>query len=564
MPSKARGYYRSLFWAILIVAAALRLWNLDWGLPFDAHSDEMTVFWMARNIAFSGFPHYYNYPSLLVYSTVFFGSIVWFFGHLFGQLPGWHAFWFSAAADPSIAIMIIRSISALAGVATVLLVMRISKRLWGYAESLVSGFFVAVSFIMVFYSHRAMTDSLMSAAVCATVLFALRAFETGRLWDFVLAGAFAGLAASAKYNAGIVFFVVLGAVVLRAKAEGDSGLHAIWHDRRFRWAIRSTVIAFIATTPGVVFEPVRFFSGLRREMFHMSAGHFGFEHSPTGFVYHPFVNLPIGIGWPLCIAALLGLIWLLGKDRRPQTWLFLMFPVLFFLMMGGSKVLFLRYVIPLVPFAAGLAAFFVGRLCKVIPSRGWAVAAMALLSISLAIPTAASSVRWDILAGRRSTEALAREEIQMKLQRGSTIASHVGIGGLYGTREQVEAAALAVENGERYSITGMFGRGLLDFAPDESFDYRWVFLGRDKPVDVARLRNDGVGYCLLSECIYGRWKLAPDIYGAEIASIDELLSSCDTVAAWKGIGEDMEWNLTGSSLLNAPRLGADLTLLRLR
>src|SRR5215813_7383833 len=57
--------------AILVIALALRVWALDFGLPYLYHPDEPNKIEIAQNILKTGDlnPHYFRKPTLLIYAN---------------------------------------------------------------------------------------------------------------------------------------------------------------------------------------------------------------------------------------------------------------------------------------------------------------------------------------------------------------------------------------------------------------------------------------------------------------------------------------------------------------
>ena len=74
---------------ILLLALALRVWGLNWGMPsathyFSYHPDETTVlsYAMTMNV-FQGhmLPHWYHYGSLQLYLVYFANTLAFLFGN---------------------------------------------------------------------------------------------------------------------------------------------------------------------------------------------------------------------------------------------------------------------------------------------------------------------------------------------------------------------------------------------------------------------------------------------------------------------------------------------------
>ncbi len=553
---KSNRLYYSLFALIIILAGILRFWNIGYHLPLDAHMDELTVLGALLKTAKTGLPQFYNYPSLYIYLSFFFTSIVWLFGKIFLGFPGWADFWNSTLIDSTIPITIMRCLSATFGIAIVGVVMLIIERLRDRIAALTAGFLTAFAFLLVYNVHQARTDTAMSAMVCLSALFAIEVFRSGDSRFYTLSGIFAGLAASMKYNGGLVLLAGVLAHILRMKGEGESW-KAIWKHKQARWMVRLAIIAFIATTPGTIFETVNFLKGFGKEMIHMGKGHFGYETVGNGFIFNLSTNWPIAVGLPILFTAIAGLIVLIASKRnRKAGAVFLTFPVIFFLMMGGGNVLFMRYLVPLVPFVTALSAVglrFISRLSRV---KAITIAVLIILSAVAVFPTAVGSIRWLHLAGKPPTMALVRDYIFENIPPDEVFASHGRIHGIYGTREYFSTV-------DDYSFRGDYRELLLEIAPEKRFRYGYLLLGRNDAPGVASLRKLGVDYYIFNRNHYGRYELAREKFPLQYQAIVEILYKGDVIYEVDGIDMDMEWDLDLGTLMISERLGPTMKIIKL-
>jgi len=548
--------YYPLLVGILFIAAALRFWNIDFFLPLDVHLDEMTVMGATVNIAIGGVPHFYNYPSLYMYLSVAVGAIVWLFGRIFADFPGWIDFWESAIIHPTTVVLIMRSLTASMGIAIVLLTAKITELFRGRIAALCAALLSAVTFILVKSSHRAMTDTPMAAMVCLAVLFAIRIYRDGSTKDYILAGIFSGLAASMKYNGGIVLLAPVLAHIMRMRND-DASMKNIWKHKPARWTVRTAIIAFALTTPGIFLESVTFIKGFGYEVLHMQRGHLGYENAGNSYIYHLTTNMPIAMGLPVLIASIVGLIFVLIKKPRVETAIFLAFPVLYFLTMGGSGVLFLRYLVPLAPFVLALAAIAVFSIANLTKIKSISVVIAIILCITIVVPTAYSSVRWNYLAGKPPTTALLREYIYANVPMNAHIAAYDFIRGLYGTKEQ----AL-----DREPVTGFyykFSRIIAEKAPGKRFEYAFTPLSIEQPYEIDDLHTMKIDYYILDQCFFGRMSAAQEIYKDRVRAIESIRDGGEVVFLTKGIGTNMEWDLRRRTLRDVEQLGPDLSLIRL-
>src|SRR5262249_45697949 len=152
-----------------------------------------------------------------------------------------------------------------------------------------------------------------------------------------------GLAAATKYNAGLILVALLAVVPSLSMAAIGAA---------------ASVVGFFIGTPYAFFARKTFVADFLAERAHLAAGH-GIAAS-VGWVHHALFSLPYGLGWPFVGAALIGAIWLCAVDRR-RALVVLAFPVLYYAVIGSGHVVFVRYMTPLTPFAALLAAYAIER-----------------------------------------------------------------------------------------------------------------------------------------------------------------------------------------------------------
>jgi hypothetical protein len=131
--------------------------------------------------------------------------------------------------------------------------------------------------------------------------------------------------------------------------------------------------------------------------------------------------LLVDFGWPLCVLALLGLARMLSSMSRPVA-VWLAFPVLYLLFLLRTTHLWGRYLLPLTPFVAVLAAY------GVMVIYGWARAvvrtSVARSGVTLLVGAAAAIPLWRVLAW----DALIARETDSRTVALSWFENHVPSG----------------------------------------------------------------------------------------------------------------------------------------
>lgn len=300
--------------AILLLAAALRLVGIRYGLPYPLlNPDEASIvpraFAMAHGLHLD--PGWYDYPSLLM-----------------AVLAPVQVF----AAEPSYGLA--RALEVVVGVGGVGAAWWLGKRAYGTGAALTGAAAVAVATTHVAYSRMAVTDVLLTLAITCALALALG----DRLgW----AGVAVGLAASAKYPGALAAVPVLVA-----------GWGA-W--RRLGRAAALAAAAFALTSPFVLVHAGAAWGDVSRVQRLARAGWLGFENDPvTPLAYLERLWGALG---PFLVVALACLAAALFRRARADLVL-LSFAGAYWLTLMPQQAHFDRYVLPLVPVLAVLAGSF--------------------------------------------------------------------------------------------------------------------------------------------------------------------------------------------------------------
>ena len=411
----------------MALALGLRLWGLDYGLPHPlARPDEERITDKALRMLSDHTlgPGEFLYPSLQKYLAAAALGVHYALTRLLGRTASIADFVeLVTVVDPRVYYRTCRLVSVATGVATVPLVFALAHRLSGRRRAgLLAALLLAVCYLHVRDSHYATVDVTMTFFTTLCVLLALQAARTGRTAAFVWAGLASGLAAAAKYNAGIVGVAVLVAAAVAARAAPRKRLAL-----GLRWALVAMgagAAGFLLGVPFAIREHQRIMAAVSEvsAALHQGSG-------PTGFELHLRHSLPGGLGWPLFLTSLAGVVHAVWR-RRPEDWVWLSFLGAFFLLIGPVRWVVPRYVLPLLPMLVVAAASIVAAL---VPRSGLAFAAVAA---ALALPTAWRAIQYDRLAHRPDTRVLAADWVAANLPARARIAVCEGYGApaLHGLR----------------------------------------------------------------------------------------------------------------------------------
>ena len=346
---------------IVVIAFGVRLWGVNFGLPYLEHVDEWNVAERGLHIVQTGNfdPYDYRHPGLaeddrqaFTYPTfyTYLQTGVYVLRFLQGVSAGQYS-GTSVLASPLVDADFYlwgRALTALVGAGTVLLIYLLGKRLYGRAVGLVAALFLTFFYLHALNSHWITTDVPSGFMAVLPYLFLLPILA-GRdeRRPYLLTGLLAGLAIATKYNNGLILLPLL-------LAHGLGRPVRRWASWNLPLALVATFVGFLIGAPFVFFHLPAFLNDLATLINHyQNVGHAGYEATDNWFEYLRFM-------WDenaaIVALGLVGIVILAARHRR-QDLVLLSFPLLTYLQLTSYKVNFSRNLMPVVPFLALFAAF---------------------------------------------------------------------------------------------------------------------------------------------------------------------------------------------------------------
>ena len=427
---------------VMGLAVALRWWSLDFGLPdWMARPDEANITSRVQVMLRGGHwsPGFFEYPALFLYLLRALFAL---------GVPGGSAA--DYIDDPGPWLLVSRTVSAAAGVATVALTARLGSRLGRDDVPLgwIAALLLAVAPLHVRDSHFGTTDVLGTCLVVAALLAVEELRRRPGLVRALAVGMWVGLAGATKYNLALVG-VAMVPVVLADRSLG-------W-GRRTNLLLAAAAVAiatFLAINPYVFLDSSRFFEDFAFQAAHLRDGH-GVDLG-VGWGYHLTDSLRYGLTGPVLLLGLIGVPVVFADRGNRARWLpLLVFSGIFYASLGPSRTVFFRYAMPVMPGLALLAACSLVRLATAIApiwafARGAAPTLALALAVFAATPGAISSVHLDRLLGKRDTREQAREWLEEHVGPGEGVIFAGGQGAIYGEpripgREWCQILAIEME-----------------------------------------------------------------------------------------------------------------------
>ena len=323
--------------SVLVLAAAVRLYGLNWDGGLGAHPDERLVVGVAEGL---------HWPDRLNPLDVAPGFA---YGHLLPYLLAL-VMGMVRRADP---LLIGRVLAALFDVGTVALTFALGRQVYGNRVGLLAAAFVAVMVTHVQQAHFCTADVPLAFFVLGTLLFAARLAERGRSHQALLAGAWAGLALATKSSAALLV-LPLGA----ACSVLPGGPGARW--KRGLESSGAALAAFAVTNPCALVALPAFWRNVA-EQAALARGVLDVPytrqfHGTWPYLYPVVQQLRWGMGWPLGLVAFGGLaygLWRAVREPpRRMEWVMLAWAVPSFAFVGALYAKFPRYLLPLTPLLA--------------------------------------------------------------------------------------------------------------------------------------------------------------------------------------------------------------------
>lgn len=210
---------------ILLVALAWRLHNIGFGLPSLYDPDEPIFMIKALELLTNGTlnPKWFGHPgSTTIYLLALIDAAVVGSELASGAYASVDAFAKAAFENPGLLFIPARTAMALLGVLAVWMTYLVGRRTHGTSVALIAAALLAFNSVHIAWSQVVRTDIHASVFMLASLLFAIRIGQHGRITDYILAGLFAGFAVATKWPAVTIFIAVLGATasrVMKSRSE---------------------------------------------------------------------------------------------------------------------------------------------------------------------------------------------------------------------------------------------------------------------------------------------------------------------------------------------------------
>jgi len=377
------------FVAILLLALGFRLYHIDWGLPSLLDPDEATFVLLALELIRrqSLNPGWFGHPgTTTIYMLAIVEIGVYLTGYLAGHYPTPEALAKAAYHDPGLLFLPGRYLMALSGVACVALTYQLARTLFDRDTAIIAMLILAVDPLHVQWSQLIRTDVQASMFILASLYFCVSVARHGRLRDHVLAGVMAGLATATKWPSASIM-VCLAAASLH---------YSLASEQRRMPDFPALILAGIAALAALVIASpylvLDFHTAFQQARIEVQARHLG--HAGYGFLGNIgwYAGTPFAQSFGYVGLALVGWGTVVAAHRHPVSRVtMLLAGGVFMLVLCVQQVVWSRWMVPALPYAAILAALAIMDLARrLLPARP--LPAILALTALLTVPMASATV----------------------------------------------------------------------------------------------------------------------------------------------------------------------------
>lgn len=396
---------------ILALGGALRVYGIDFGLPFLYNVDEPDFVNRAFNLLSNKSlnPHWFGHPgTVTIYCLAVLFSVYSAVAVAVGHFADFAAVRAVVRLDPSEFYLAGRLMIAAFGLGVVYLTFELAKRISSREVGYFAALLVAIAPLSVDLSRLIRTDIQVTFFILLVLLCCLRIVERGQARDYIAAGLSLGIAVATKYPAVIGCLPVILAAMLATKNRDESA----------RSSFVLLLIAGAASVTGAFLASPFLFIDIRTVL-HDVAGEGRAEHlsaTSEGFLssLYWYVSEVLVANFTLAglLLALIGATTLLRNRDRSGALLLLGFIVPFWLFVSTLNLRWERWFMPVIPVIAIFCASgfvwlleYLRKFPDVIARSAQATVLLGLLGISSVLIHADYVHAAELARGDTRTEA---------------------------------------------------------------------------------------------------------------------------------------------------------------
>lgn len=468
--------------AVLLTGFVIRIWGIDFGLPYRYHIDEQG--WVAYGgLLCAGqvdFPSWTAGPNLLHVVMCGGDALIYGAGLMAGAWETPLEFKVFYDTDPTLIYLAGRLISALFGVVTLFVAYLLGRRLWNRRIGLIAMIMLTFTFLHARDSHFVVSDILVTLLLTLSLYSCAIAMKGRPRRPLIVAGALAGMAAGVKLS--LVFSIMPVALTYWLySGEVDRATSRV---RGAAEIALATLVGYVVGYPNVL-KAVSDFSTLMQDFLsefrasEIRAALWQIDSLPGWLFY--LQSLGHGLGLLLAGLAFIGVAYSLWR-RTPEDYLLLSFAIPFFVFVGSRSYFTAHYMMPLIPILALLASrVLVVGISQLPLARPQKFYLTAFILLVVLLPSVLSIARNNYLLTQEDTRTAAKRWIESNIPANATIATSI----YYAWEPQLSSDG--------------------NPQPDSTRSYRVITLGGlggVSDVPFYELKAQGIEFVLVSNFVY--------------------------------------------------------------
>lgn len=330
---------------ILSIGFILRIWGIGFGLSYQFHQDEPIVVNHALAYGTGDLnPHFFAIPPLTSYILFFIYVLYFFIGKIFGIFQNPDDFALAFFKDPTMFYSLGRIfIGVIPGTLCIIFTYKLCKKFFHKENTaLFTSALVAFNFLSISDSHYIYTDMLLSLFVVISMIRIMEMFNKPVLKNYIICAFCIGISISIKYNVALLLAPFLAAHIISFSKKRTSNIRLI--------TSFSIIMLTLFVANPFAFLDFRFFLSALKDQSGAS--------SYIGWLHHLKYSLYESVGIILLITGFFGLFTILLKEKE-KAFIFLSFPMAFYLHLVFLSQPFARYVLVIIPFFAISAGYFI-------------------------------------------------------------------------------------------------------------------------------------------------------------------------------------------------------------
>jgi len=414
---------------IILLSFFLQIYGINHGLPHHFDHDESLIVESAMRTGLGDLtPPHSGWPaSLHKYILFFIYGMYFLLGKLSGIFTSVDDFSTYFLLEPSSFYLIARLGSVFSGLLVIIALFFICNNLYNNRVGLLSCLFLSSTFVFIDLCHSAKQDVTMVLFLLLSFLYISLILKTGLRKYYILAGIFAGLAISEKYNAGFVVIPVTVSHYMWGSINNISKRMLILNPNLLM-AFITLGITFIVCNPYVIINPGEIWNGISNLLFNFSTiGRVGIQQSSVNpYIYLATNILKNGMGITLEIVVVIGLIYCIYR-RKKEDLLLLSLIIPYMLVSGSMKTVAPHHLLPAIVIMIIPGALFICNfIVYVFKNKRSQELAFKVIPILIILNPLYSIIKYDNLISHKDTREIAKEWIEENIEIGATIAIEDG------------------------------------------------------------------------------------------------------------------------------------------